>query len=138
MSAAAGRSAWSTSSSRASCRARSGVRFQTETSAPASRSAHTAARPAPPAPSTSARLPAGSSPSAAISPGASVFSASISPWAKLSVLAAPIAVAAGLAESASARAACLWGMVTLSPRYPAAGSARTVSSNRSGGSGSLR
>ena len=54
--------AWSTGvppSSAHSARARSGVRFQTRTSrAPASSSAHTAARALPPAPSTSAVLPA--------------------------------------------------------------------------------
>ena len=54
------------------------------------------------------------------------------------MLAAPIACAAGLATSASASAASLCGIVTLTPRKPAAGSARTVSSNSSGGSGSAR
>ena len=54
--------------------------------------------PRPPAPSTSALLPAGASPSAAISPGASVLSASIPRSVKVSVLAAPTAVAAGLAR----------------------------------------
>jgi hypothetical protein len=57
---------------------------------------------------------------------------------KVSVLAAPIARAAALASSATASAACLCGIVTLTPRKPAAGSARTVSANSSGGSGSAR
>ena len=106
----------------ASSCARSGVRFHTDTSlAPSRSSAQTAARALPPAPSTSARLPAGDSPRAAIKPGASVFSAAIAPpGAKLSVLAAPISRAASLALSASASAACLWGIVTFAPTKPAA------------------
>jgi hypothetical protein len=67
-----------------------------------------------------------------------VLSARIAPSSNVSVLAAPIACAAGLATSASASAASLCGIVTLTPRKPAAGSARTVSSNSSGGSGSAR
>ena len=47
------------------------------------------------------------------------------------------AAAVSVASSASASAASLWGIVTLSPRKPAAGSARTVSAKRAGGSGSL-
>ena len=43
------------------------------------------------------------------------------------MLAAPISRAASLAASASASAACLWGIVTLAPTKPAAPSARTVS-----------
>ena len=59
-SAASGARTARTPSSRASVSARSAVRFQTVTSAaPASRSAHTAARALPPAPSTSARSPRG-------------------------------------------------------------------------------
>ena len=96
-----GSSACATPSSAASAAARAWVRFHTATSAPASRSAHTAARPAPPAPSTSARRPATGSSSAAISPAASVLSALMRPSAKLSVLAAPMASAAGLSSSAS-------------------------------------
>ena len=42
------------------------------------------------------------------------------------------------ARSATASAACLCGIVTLTPRKPAAGSARTLSANSSGGSGSRR
>jgi hypothetical protein len=57
---------------------------------------------------------------------------------KVSVLAAPIACAAPLAAPASASAASLCGIVTFTPRKPAAGSARTVSANASGGSGSRR
>ena len=60
--------------------------------APASRSAHTAARALPPAPSTSALRPATANGSAAISAGASVLSAWIEPSApNTSVFAAPIA-----------------------------------------------
>ena len=78
-------------------RARSGVRFQIATSAPARASAQTTARALPPAPSTSAER-SGRSPSAAIRPGASVFSAAISPPAeKVSVFAAPISRALSLA-----------------------------------------
>ena len=55
---------------------------------------------------------------------------------KLSVLAAPIARAAGEARSAIASAACLCGIVTLAPTNPDAGSARTVSPSSSGGTGS--
>ena len=58
-SAATGASTLATPRSAASALARSGVLFQTLTSAPASRSAHAAARPAPPAPSTSAVIPRG-------------------------------------------------------------------------------
>ncbi len=54
------------------------------------------------------------------------------------MFAAPTAAAVGVASSASASAASLCGIVTLMPRKPAAGSARTVSAKRSGGSGSLR
>ena len=46
--------------------------------------------------------------------------------------------AASDARSATASAACLCGIVTLTPRKPAAGSARTVSANSSGGSGRRR
>ena len=102
------------------------------------RSAQAAARPAPPAPSTSADRPSTRSPIAAIRPGASVLSAWIRPSSKVSVFAAPIACAATVIWSASASAACLCGIVTLTPRKPAAGSARTVSANSSGGSGSRR
>jgi hypothetical protein len=83
-----------------------------------------------------ARIPTGSWSSAARKPGASVFSASISPSAKVSVFAAPIAAAAGVACVAARRAASLWGIVTLAPANPALGSARTVSSSSSGGTGS--
>ncbi len=54
------------------------------------------------------------------------------------MFAAPTAAAVGVASSASASAASLCGIVTLIPRKPAAGSARTVSAKRSGGSGSRR
>ena len=74
-SAATGASTVATSRSAASMLARSGVLFQTLTSAPASRSAHAAARPAPPAPSTSAVIPRTSRGSAASRPAASVLSA---------------------------------------------------------------
>ena len=56
----------------------------------------------------------------------------------VSVFAAPTAAAVGVTTSASASADCLCGIVTLMPRNPAAGSARTVSAKRAGGSGSLR
>jgi hypothetical protein len=56
----------------------------------------------------------------------------------VSVFAAPTAAAVSVASSASSSAASLCGIVTLIPRKPAAGSARTVSANRSGGSGSAR
>ena len=80
--------------------------------------------------------PRGGSGSAASRPGASVLSARIVPsGAKVSVFAAPIAAAAGVAASASASAASLCGIVTFAPRKPAAGSARTVSANSSGGTG---
>jgi hypothetical protein len=52
------------------------------------------------------------------------------------VFAAPMAVAASVALPASASAASLCGIVTLTPRKPAAGSALTVSAKRCGGSGS--
>ncbi len=67
-----------------------------------------------------------------------MLSATIAPSSNVSVFAAPIARAASDARSASASAACLCGIVTLTPRKPAAGSARTVSANSSGGSGSRR
>jgi hypothetical protein len=69
--------------------------------------------------------------------GASVLAAEIAPSpSNTSVFAAPIARAAGVVESAIANAASLWGIVTFTPRNPAPGSARTVSSKRSGGTGS--
>ena len=69
--------------------------------------------------------------------GASVFSATTSPeGSKSSVLAAPIDRAASDALSARTSAACLCGIVTLTPRKPAPGKARTVSEKRSGGIGS--
>jgi hypothetical protein len=71
-------------------------------------------------------------------PGASVLSARIRPPSNVSVFAAPISRAVGVASSASASAAPLCGIVTLTPRKPAAGSALTVSANSSGGSGSRR
>ena len=67
-----------------------------------------------------------------------MLSAWIPAGPKVSVFAAPTAAAVGVAASASASAASLCGIVTLSPRKPAAGSARTVSAKRSGGSGSRR
>ena len=68
----------------------------------------------------------------AISPGASVLSAHDPPSAsKISVLAAPIARARGVGSVASASAASLCGIVTLTPRKPAAARAGTVSANRS-------
>jgi hypothetical protein len=59
----------------------------------------------------------------------------IAPSSKVSVFAAPIARATSLALSATARAASLCGIVTFAPRKPDPGSARTVSSNRGGGTG---
>ncbi len=56
---------------------------------------------------------------------------------KVSVLAAPIARAVSVAVSASASAASLCGMVTLTPTNPWPGSARTVSAKSSGGIGSF-
>ena len=137
-SAARGSGTGCTPSSRARASARSGVRFHTFTSrAPASRRAKAAARALPPAPRICALIPRGERPSAASRPGASVFSAATEPSSpNVSVLAAPISSALALALSASASAASLWGIVTLAPRKPAAGSARTVSSKSSGGTGS--
>ena len=113
-------------------RARSAARFQTKTSAPAPRSAYAAARALPPAPSTSAVRGAGS-PSASSSPGASVLSARIAPSGpNVSVFAAPIACASSERSVARASAASLCGIVTLTPRKPAAGRPRTVASNASG------
>ena len=43
--------------------------------------------------------------------------------------------AVSVARSAAASAASLWGIVTLAPTKPAAGSARTVSASRPGGTG---
>ena len=78
--------------------------------------------------------PAGLNGSAAISPGASVLSAAIRPsGSNSSVLAAPIAAARGVGSVARASAASLCGIVTLTPRKPACGSAATVSANSSGG-----
>jgi hypothetical protein len=56
----------------------------------------------------------------------------------VSVLAAPIALAAGVRSTARSCAASLWGAVTLAPLKPEPGSARTVSAKRSGGTGSFR
>jgi len=131
-SAATGPSTTATPSSAPSRRARAGVRFQTATAAPTERSAYAAARALPPAPSTSA-LFGGGSPSASSSPGASVLSARIVPSAaKVSVFAAPIARASSEASVASASAASLCGIVTLTPANPWAGRSRTVASNASG------
>ena len=105
-----------TPSSAASSAARSGVRFQTVTSTPAWRSAHTAARAAPPAPSTSA-VAGTARPSASRRPPASVLSPAIRPSSpKVSVFTAPIAPAASLSSSARSCAASLCGIVTLAPR----------------------
>ena len=54
------------------------------------------------------------------------------------MLAAPIAAATGERLSASARAASLWGTVTFTPRKPERGSARMVSANSSGATGTFR
>jgi len=63
-----------------------------------------------------------------------VLSARISPASpKLSVLAAPISVAAGEASEASARAASLCGMVTFAPTKPSAGRAMVSSGKSAGG-----
>ncbi len=62
-----------------------------------------------------------------------MLSARISPPSKLSVLAAPISVAAAEASPASASAASLCGMVTLAPTKPSAGSARVSSGKSAGG-----
>ena len=74
------------------------VRFQTRTSrAPASSSAHTAARALPPAPSTSAVLPAGGERQRRDQAGrVGVVGANLPPPSKISVLAAPIAQARGV------------------------------------------
>ena len=65
-----------------------------------------------------------------------MLAALISPsGVKVSVFAAPISRASSVALLASCSAACLCGIVTLAPRKPAAGSARTVSANSSGGTG---
>ena len=74
---------------------------------------------------------------AAMTATASVLSAVILPSASnVNVLAAPISRARGVGSVASASAADLCGRVTLTPRNPAPGSARTSSSNASGGAGS--
>ena len=66
-----------------------------------------------------------------------MFDASIRPSSlKISVFAAPIARALSAASSASASAASLCGIVTFAPRKPAPASARTVSANLPGGTGS--
>src|SRR5262249_41354946 len=85
--------------------------FQTRRSAaPASSSAHTAARALPPAPSTTAVFPAGVNGNALTSAGASVLSALISPLcSKTRVLAAPIARARGVRGAAGAGARRLLG-----------------------------
>ena len=87
-------------------------------SAPALRSAHTAARAEPPAPSTSARLSATGAAIAPVIPTASVFSAATPRRRKLSVFAAPISRAASEASVATASAASLCGTVTLTPAKP--------------------
>jgi hypothetical protein len=66
----------------------------------------------------------------------SVLSAWTAPSSNVSVLAAPTARAVSVASSARASAAYLCGIVTLTPRKPSSGSARTVSAKRSGGTGS--
>ncbi len=52
-----------------------------------------------------------------------MLSASIPSGVNVSVLAAPIVRASGVAASATASAASLWGIVTLAPMKPAPGSA---------------
>ena len=62
-----------------------------------------------------------------------MFAARIWPSRKLSVLAAPIALAASLASSAIVSAASLYGTVMLTPAYsPAADSSAIVASKSSG------
>jgi hypothetical protein len=55
----------------------------------------------------------------------------------VSVLAAPMATAAGVRRSAQANASSLCGIVTLAPRKPEPWSARTVSDSSAGGTGSF-
>ena len=61
-----------------------------------------------------------------------MLSAWIRPAEKVSVLAAPIALATSLASSATASAASLCGTVTLAPAYSPAAISRTLASNPSG------
>ena len=65
---------------------------------------------------------------------AAIRAAPSSRTVKLSVLAAPISCAAALAVSASASAASLCGIVTLTPAYsPSSASSATPASKSSGG-----
>ena len=123
MSAASGASTARAPSSAASARARSGVRFQTpRRAAPAlAQRPHRGAGRAAGAEHERAAAGRARSARAASSPGASVLSARIAPSSNVSVFAAPIARAASVASSASASAASLCGIVTLTPRKPAAG-----------------
>ena len=101
-------------------------------------SAQAAARPAPPAPRISA-VPRGRDRKHPQQlRGRPCCRPRSRPSSNVSVLAAPIAARRVGRPSATASAACLCGIVTLTPRKPAAGSARTVSANSSGGSGSRR
>ena len=120
--------------------ARSGVRFQTDTSlAPASRSAHTAARALPPAPSTSARMPAQvGDAERGDQPGRVGVLGRDRPVGgeRERVGRADLARGRAAPASASASAACLWGIVTLAPRKPAgAQRARRSRANSAGGTG---
>ena len=128
-----------TPNSCASAAARSAVRFQTPTSAaPASRSAQITARALPPAPSTSARMPCTPNPSAAIRArrvGVLGLDGAVG-RERERVRRADLPGGRARAGVSSSSAARLCGIVTLAPTKPASASARVVSRNRAGGTGS--